>query len=41
MRKIKINVREDRRLTVDKISAMFPQHPRSLLHQIITETLRF
>ncbi|KAG5316946.1 SETMR methyltransferase, partial [Pseudoatta argentina] len=32
---------EDRRLTVDELSAMFPQISRSLLHETITETLGY
>ncbi|KAG5317907.1 MOS1T transposase, partial [Pseudoatta argentina] len=33
--------RDDRRLTVDELSAMFPQISRSLLHEIITEALGY
>ncbi|KAG5317737.1 MOS1T transposase, partial [Pseudoatta argentina] len=33
--------RDDRRLTVDELSAMFPQISRSLLHETITETLGY
>jgi hypothetical protein len=29
------------RLTVDELSAMFPQISRSLLHETITDTLRY
>ncbi|KAG5324833.1 SETMR methyltransferase, partial [Pseudoatta argentina] len=32
---------DDRRLTVDELSAMFPQISRSLLHETITETLGY
>ncbi|KAG5317977.1 SETMR methyltransferase, partial [Pseudoatta argentina] len=34
-------LRGDRRLTVDELSAMFPQISRSLLHETITETLGY
>ncbi|KAG5321301.1 SETMR methyltransferase, partial [Pseudoatta argentina] len=34
-------LRDDRRLTVDELSAMFPQISRSLLHETITETLGY
>ncbi|KAG5315261.1 MOS1T transposase, partial [Pseudoatta argentina] len=34
-------LRDDRRLTVDEFSAMFPQISRSLLHETITETLGY
>lgn len=39
--KIEIAVRDDRRLTLDELSAMFPQISRSLIHETITETLGF
>ena len=32
---------DDRRLTLDELSAMFPQISRSLLHKTITETLGY
>ena len=32
-------LRHDRRLIVNELSATFPQIPRSLLHEVITETL--
>ncbi|KAG8293649.1 hypothetical protein J6590_013798 [Homalodisca vitripennis] len=34
-------VRDDRRLTLDELSAMFPQISRSLIHETITETLGY
>ncbi|KAG5327296.1 MOS1T transposase, partial [Pseudoatta argentina] len=34
-------LRDDRRLTMDELSAMFPQISRSLLHETITETLGY
>ncbi|KAG5324974.1 MOS1T transposase, partial [Pseudoatta argentina] len=37
--KIENALRDDRRLTVDELSAMFPQISRSLLYETITETL--
>ncbi|KAG5328400.1 GVQW3 protein, partial [Acromyrmex charruanus] len=39
--KIENALRDDRRLTVDELSAMFPQISRSLLHETITETLGY
>ncbi|KAG5324227.1 SETMR methyltransferase, partial [Pseudoatta argentina] len=39
--KIENALRDDRRLTVDELSAMFPQISRSLLHATITETLGY
>ncbi|KAG5319567.1 MOS1T transposase, partial [Pseudoatta argentina] len=39
--KIENALRDDRRLTVDELSAMFPQIFRSLLHETITETLGY
>ena len=39
--KIKNVLRDDRRLTVDELSAMFPQISRSLLNETITETLGY
>lgn len=41
VRKIDEMVRDDRRLTLDEISALVPQISRSLLHEIVTETLGF
>lgn len=41
MQKIEETVREDCRLTVDDMSAMFPQIFGSLLNKTITETLRY
>ena len=40
-KKIKNRLRDDRRLTLDELSVMFPQISKSLLHKIITETLRY
>ena len=34
-------LRDDRRLTVDELSAMFPQISTSLIHETITETLGY
>ncbi|KAG8299788.1 hypothetical protein J6590_092508 [Homalodisca vitripennis] len=34
-------VRDDRRLALDELSAMFPQISRSLIHEKITETLGY
>ncbi|KAG5315601.1 SETMR methyltransferase, partial [Pseudoatta argentina] len=39
--KIENALRDDRRLTMDELSAMFPQISRSLLHETITETLGY
>ncbi|KAG5313222.1 MOS1T transposase, partial [Pseudoatta argentina] len=39
--KIENALRDDRRSTVDELSAMFPQISRSLLHETITETLGY
>lgn len=39
--KIENALRDDRRVTVDELSAMFPQISRSLLHETITETLGY
>ncbi|KAG5317143.1 SETMR methyltransferase, partial [Pseudoatta argentina] len=39
--KIENALRDDRRLTVDELSAMFPQISRSLLHETITETVGY
>ncbi|KYN16305.1 PREDICTED: putative uncharacterized protein FLJ37770 [Trachymyrmex cornetzi] len=39
--KIENALRDDRRLTVDELSAMFPQISRSLLHETITKTLGY
>ncbi|KAG5316575.1 SETMR methyltransferase, partial [Pseudoatta argentina] len=39
--KIENALRDDRRLTVDELSAMFPQISRSPLHETITETLGY
>ena len=39
--KIENAVRDDRRLTVDELSDMFPQISRSLLHETVTETLGY
>ncbi|KAG5327327.1 MOS1T transposase, partial [Pseudoatta argentina] len=39
--KIENALRDDRRLTVDELSAMFPQITRCLLHATITETLGY
>ncbi|KAG5322963.1 LYRM7 factor, partial [Pseudoatta argentina] len=39
--KIENALRDDRRLTADELSAMFPQISRSLLHATITETLGY
>ncbi|KAG5323711.1 SETMR methyltransferase, partial [Pseudoatta argentina] len=39
--KIENALRGDRRVTVDELSAMFPQISRSLLHETITETLGY
>ncbi|KAG5323444.1 GVQW3 protein, partial [Pseudoatta argentina] len=39
--KIENALRDDRRLTMDELSAMFPQISRSLLHETITETLEY
>ncbi|KAG5325007.1 SETMR methyltransferase, partial [Pseudoatta argentina] len=39
--KIENALRDDRRLPVDELSAMFPQISRSLLHETITETLGY
>ncbi|KAG5305971.1 SETMR methyltransferase, partial [Pseudoatta argentina] len=39
--KIENALRDDRRLTVDELSAMFPQISRSLLHETIVETLGY
>jgi len=41
VKKVENAVRDDRRLTLDELSAMFPQLSRSLLHETITETLGF
>ncbi|KAG5324822.1 MOS1T transposase, partial [Pseudoatta argentina] len=41
VKKIENALRDDRRLTVDELSAMFPQISRSLLHETITETLGY
>lgn len=41
VQKIEETVREDRRLTVDEISAMFPQLSRTLLYETLTETLGY
>ncbi|KAL4089589.1 hypothetical protein QTP88_024602 [Uroleucon formosanum] len=41
VKKVENAVRDDRRLTLDELSAMFPQLSRSLLHETITETLEF
>ncbi|KAL4121063.1 hypothetical protein QTP88_013646 [Uroleucon formosanum] len=38
--KVENAVRDDRRLTLDELSAMFPQLSRSLLHETITETCK-
>ena len=40
-KKIKNALHDNRRLTVDELSMMFLQISRSLLHETITETLRF
>ena len=39
--KIEIMLRDNRRLIVDELSAMFPQISRSLLHETITETFGY
>ncbi|KAF2887416.1 hypothetical protein ILUMI_18757 [Ignelater luminosus] len=39
--KIENALRDDPKLTVDELSAMFPQISRSLLHETITETLAY
>jgi hypothetical protein len=39
--KIKNALSDNRRLTVDELSAMFPQISRSLLNETITETLGY
>ncbi|KAG5326237.1 SETMR methyltransferase, partial [Pseudoatta argentina] len=39
--KIENALRDDRRLTMDELSAMFPQISRSLLDETITETLGY
>ena len=41
MEKIENALRHDRRLTVNELSALFPQISRSLLHKTITKTLRY
>lgn len=41
VQKIGIVVRDDRRLTLDELSAIFPQSSRSLIHETITETLQY
>lgn len=41
VKKIKNAVRDDRRLTLDELSAMFPPLSRSLPHETITETFGF
>ena len=40
-KKIENALCHDRRFTVDELSMMFPQSSRSLLHETITETLRY
>ncbi|KAL4084383.1 hypothetical protein QTP88_028206 [Uroleucon formosanum] len=41
LQKVEKAVRDDRRLTLDELSAMFPQLSKSLLHETITESLGF
>ncbi|KAG5305819.1 SETMR methyltransferase, partial [Pseudoatta argentina] len=41
VKKIENALRDDRRLTVNELSAMFPQISRSLLHETTTETLGY